>query len=112
MSTFSYQAPVVRSCRGPLALPPHSWRWQNSEFVRRRYKPHGDTHWCLGGLVDCPRCSGLLDTLDLGHYAGEYPDVTIDRCPACGGAWYEHGELDASDESPWTDVEACNSRKR
>ena len=53
----------------------------------------------------CPRCATRLERVDLGEFAGEYPDVTIDRCPACRGAWYDKGELDLSDESPWTNVE-------
>lgn len=53
----------------------------------------------------CPRCATPLERLDLGQLAGEYPDVTVDRCPACHGTWYDKGELDASDESPWTNAE-------
>ena len=53
----------------------------------------------------CPRCATPLQRIDLGESAGEYPDVTIDRCPACRGTWYDRGELDLSDESPWTNVE-------
>jgi Zn-finger nucleic acid-binding protein len=56
--------------------------------------------------MDCPRCKQPLQALDLGQFAGEYPDVAIDFCPSCHGAWYERGELDRSDESVWTDVES------
>ena len=61
--------------------------------------------------MKCPRCATPLQRIDLGQHAGEYPDVTVDRCPACRGTWYDRGELDASDESPWTNVEELPLRR-
>lgn len=55
--------------------------------------------------MTCPRCATPLERIDLAQRSGEYTDVTIDRCPACGGTWYDRGELDANAESAETDVE-------
>jgi Zn-finger nucleic acid-binding protein len=35
----------------------------------------------------------------------EYGIVTLDVCDACGGMWFDKGELDALDESIWSNVE-------
>lgn len=55
--------------------------------------------------MECPRCKSPLEIIDLGEFGGEYAAVVIDSCPKCGGVWYDKGELDARDESVWTDVE-------
>jgi len=62
--------------------------------------------------VNCPRCKSPLKTIDLGEYSGEYAAVVIDSCPECEGVWYDQGELDARDESVWTNVEALNFETR
>ena len=62
--------------------------------------------------MNCPRCKTPLKTIDLGEYGGEYAAVVIDSCPTCGGVWYDKGELDARDESTWTDVEALDFEPR
>jgi len=62
--------------------------------------------------MKCPRCKSPLETIDLGEYGGEYAAVVIDRCPECDGVWYDKGELDARDESVWTDVEAFDFETR
>ncbi len=39
--------------------------------------------------MQCPRCENTeIDRLELG-------EVMIDRCPACGGLWFDHTELEA-----------------
>jgi Zn-finger nucleic acid-binding protein len=62
--------------------------------------------------MKCPRCKSALENIDLGEYGGEYAAVVIDSCPECGGVWYDKGELDARDESVWTDVEAFDFETR
>jgi len=62
--------------------------------------------------MNCPRCKSPLKTIDLGEYGGEYAAVVIDSCPECGGVWYDRGELDARDESVWTNVEALDLETR
>lgn len=62
--------------------------------------------------MNCPRCKSLLETIDLGEYGGEYAAVVIDSCPDCGGVWYDKGELDARDESVWTNVETLDFETR
>ena len=39
-------------------------------------------------MLDCPKCSGLLEPLTFG-------DVLIDRCQQCLGIWLDHGERKA-----------------
>jgi len=36
----------------------------------------------------CPKCPGSLETYT-------FQEVTLDRCPECGGVWMDHGELEA-----------------
>jgi len=62
--------------------------------------------------MNCPRCKSPLKTIDLGKSGGEYAAVVIDRCPACEGVWYDRGELNARDESVWTNVEALDFENR
>ncbi len=62
--------------------------------------------------MDCPRCKSPLETIDLGEFGGEYAAVVIDNCPKCEGVWYDKGELDARDESVWTDTEALDFESR
>ena len=62
--------------------------------------------------MKCPRCKSPLETIDLGEVGGEYAAVVIYSCPDCGGVWYDKGELDARDESTWTDVEAFDFETR
>lgn len=38
--------------------------------------------------MTCPRC----DAIDL--VPEERHEITIDRCPRCGGVWLDHGELE------------------
>ena len=60
----------------------------------------------------CPRCKTELESIDLGEFGGEYAAVVIDKCPKCEGVWYDKGELDARDESVWTNVEALEFEAR
>lgn len=60
----------------------------------------------------CPRCKSPLEVIDLGEFGGEYAAVVIDSCPECGGVWYDKGELDARDESVWTNVEDLDFETR
>jgi Zn-finger nucleic acid-binding protein len=62
--------------------------------------------------MKCPRCKSPLETIDLGEFGGDYAAVVIDSCPECGGVWYDRGELDARDESVWTDVETFDFEPR
>ena len=62
--------------------------------------------------MNCPRCKSPLEIIDLGEFGGEYAAVVIDSCSECGGVWYDKGELDARDESVWTDVEALDLETR
>src|SRR5688572_159146 len=52
--------------------------------------------------MNCPRCSTELVAIHLG--AG--PHVQIDECPKCKGQWFDRGEINALDDSVWTDVES------
>ena len=38
--------------------------------------------------LSCPRCAKPLAAVS-------YQDVTVDQCPACGGVWFDRGELEA-----------------
>ena len=62
--------------------------------------------------MKCPRCKSALERIDLGEFGGEYAAVVIDSCSECGGVWYDKGELDARDESIWTDVEDLDFETR
>lgn len=62
--------------------------------------------------MNCPRCKSPLKKIDLGESGGEYAAVVIDSCPKCEGVWYDQGELDARDESVWTNVEALTFEDR
>ena len=62
--------------------------------------------------MNCPRCKSPLKTIDLGEYGGESAAVVIDICPECRGVWYDQGELDARDESVWTNVEELEFETR
>lgn len=62
--------------------------------------------------MKCPRCTTSLETVDLGESGGEFAAVVIDRCPNCSGVWYDEGELDARDESVWTNVEELEYEAR
>ena len=62
--------------------------------------------------MKCPRCKSPLERIDLGEFGGEYAAVVIDSCPKCGGVWYDKGELDARDESVWTNVEDLDFETR
>ena len=48
------------------------------------------------GSRACPRCEGQ-QVLDRVKFL-QYGDITLDRCPNCGGFWMDGGELDAIDE--------------
>ncbi len=52
--------------------------------------------------MDCPVCRGtpLRQTR-----LGDFGNVTLDICPTCHGVWFEVGELDRLDGSPWANVE-------
>jgi Zn-finger nucleic acid-binding protein len=39
------------------------------------------------GSIKCPKCGAQMSTADVGG-------VTIDRCPTCGGMWFDAMELD------------------
>jgi len=62
--------------------------------------------------MNCPRCKSRLEIIDLGKFGGEFAPVVIDSCSECGGVWYDKGELDARDESVWTNVEDLDFESR
>ncbi|MCP5046000.1 MAG: zf-TFIIB domain-containing protein [bacterium] len=39
--------------------------------------------------LDCPKCSGKLEELPFSSKT----DLLVDRCPACGGIFFDSGEL-------------------
>jgi Zn-finger nucleic acid-binding protein len=38
-------------------------------------------------LLTCPRCESEMDRV-------KEPDLVVDRCPECGGTFFDKGELD------------------
>ena len=52
--------------------------------------------------LSCPKCpAAKLDTLTIKVHdrsvagrRGATADLSVDRCPACGGIWFDPGELD------------------
>ena len=70
--------------------------------VRCREQPAAGEH---EGLPACPRCADLLrnrgDTARSCPVDGEelrkevLENLVVDRCPACGGIWLDHEELEA-----------------
>ncbi|MGH7461410.1 MAG: zf-TFIIB domain-containing protein [Longimicrobiales bacterium] len=50
----------------------------------------------LEARYSCPVCLGAtLEKLpiDVGAVKGETRQFTLDHCPRCGGAWFDHGEV-------------------
>lgn len=47
--------------------------------------------------LDCPRCDGTLREI-------VYRDTHIDVCPACGGSWFDMGELETMLQSTRSDA--------
>jgi Zn-finger nucleic acid-binding protein len=43
------------------------------------------------GKRRCPRCSRRLRTIGIGKET----KIELDRCPRCGGLWFDRGELSA-----------------
>jgi hypothetical protein len=39
-------------------------------------------------FMKCPKCGRDLETVPVG-------DVSVDKCPGCGGIWLDAGELEA-----------------
>lgn len=39
--------------------------------------------------MDCPKCVGILKKIAIGRKE----PVSVDRCPACGGIWFDKDEL-------------------
>ncbi|NOT07186.1 MAG: zf-TFIIB domain-containing protein [Gemmatimonadales bacterium] len=37
--------------------------------------------------MKCPKCGGSLQTEN-------FQEIQIDRCPDCGGVWFDHGEVE------------------
>lgn len=56
--------------------------------------------------LKCPVCRTALTPVR----AGASGRVLLDACPTCDGIWFDAGELDQLDGSPWANVEEADFR--
>ena len=45
----------------------------------------------LSKHIDCPKCADVV--MELNFYTSTN-EIEVDRCPSCGGIWFDFGELD------------------
>jgi len=68
------------------------------ELDKMAFQVEGSVEFCSGEEAEgapggrrCPRCEGVQ--LEKVRFLGA-SDITLDRCPNCGGFWLDGGELD------------------
>jgi Zn-finger nucleic acid-binding protein len=48
--------------------------------------------------LTCVKCTSVLDRSKIG-------EIELDLCPACGGVWLDHGEIERLQRGPQTSVD-------
>ena len=62
----------------------------NCELIARQPRSPGIPAGEVERQLSCPRCSCAMAVLNYAQDSG----IIINRCPSCGGLWFDRGELD------------------